>query len=275
MKKIGCYKGIISPHPPIIIDKIGDKETKKVKSTIKALNLLSDELEKNNPDTIVIMSPHSTFEYQSFVINDSSHMTGSFQSFGFSELQYSFEGDTVFQSALIDAMKSYDIPYSLASDEIRYSKSSVLDHGILVPLHFLTKKIKPKLAPISISDLSLKDHYIVGKCIFEAAEKTGRNAVFIASGDLSHRLTKIAPAGYDLMGIEFDNRIVNIVKSGNLDQIFNISDEIISRAGECGLRPIATFAGLASIFKHKTRMLSYEGPFGVGYMVADMTALEY
>jgi aromatic ring-opening dioxygenase LigB subunit len=61
---------------------------------------------------------------------------------------------------------------------------------------------------------------------------------------------------------------------GDIMQIFSLSEDMIYRAGECGLRSIAAFAGLASKFKNSIRMLSYEGPFGVGYMVADMTALE-
>jgi aromatic ring-opening dioxygenase LigB subunit len=274
MNEAGCYRGIVSPHPPIIVSKIGGRETEKVRSTINALKSLSNELEKYNPDTIVVMSPHSIFKPGSFLINDSSLLSGSFQNFGFAELRYSFEGDLDFQTALVEIMSSSAIPFSLTSKEIRYSGSSALGHGILVPMHFLASKIKPKLAPISISNLQLEDHFNVGQCIFEAAKRAGRKAVFVASGDLSHRLNKLAPAGYDLMGMEFDSRIVNIFKSGDLMQVLNLSEDMIDRAGECGLRSIAAFAGLASKFKNRIRMLSYEGPFGVGYMVADMTAME-
>jgi len=274
MNKAGCYRGIVSPHPPIIVGKIGGREIEKVRSTIKALESLSNELEKYNPDTIVIMSPHSIFSPGSFLINDSRSLAGDFQNFGFAELRYSFEGDHDFQAALMEVMNNSAIPFSLTSREVRYSGSSDLDHGILVPLHFLASKIKPKLAPISISDLSLEDHFNVGQCIFKAAKKANKKVVFVASGDLSHRLTKFAPAGHDLMGMEFDSRIVNIFKSGDIMQIFSLSEDMIYRAGECGLRSIAAFAGLASKFKNSIRMLSYEGPFGVGYMVADMTALE-
>lgn len=274
MNEVGCYKGVVTPHPPILIGEIGGREIEKVRSTIKALESLSSELEKYNPDTVVIMSPHSIFNSGSFLINDSRSLVGSFQNFGFTELRYSFDGDPDFQATLVKVMSSFDIPVNPTSKEARYSgNSSVLDHGILVPLHFLANKIKPKLAPISISGLSLEDHFRVGQCIFEAAEKVNKKVVFIASGDLSHRLTRFAPAGYDLMGTEFDSKIVNIFKSGDLMQIFSLNEDMIYRAGECGLRSIAALTGLASKFRNKIRMLSYEGPFGVGYMVADVTAL--
>ncbi len=276
MYEAGCYRGITAPHAPILISEIGGREVEKVRSTVKALESISRELEKYDPDTIAIMSPHSIFSQNSFIINDGSLLTGSFQNFGFAELSYSFKGDDEFLSALTDAMTSSAVPFIPMSIEGKYSgSSSILDHGILVPLHFMTSRIKPKLVPISISGLSLEDHFKVGQCIFEAAKNAGRKVVFIASGDLSHRLTRLAPAGYDLMGMEFDSKIVNIFKSGDLLGIFTLSEDMIHRAGQCGLRSIAALAGLASKFKNRIRMLSYEGPFGVGYMVADLIAEDF
>ena len=52
--------------------------------------------------------------------------------------------------------------------------------------------------------------------------------------------------------------------------IFELDPELIEEAGECGLRSIITMAGTVDGYGRSSEVLSYEGPFGVGYMVARM-----
>jgi len=49
----------IAPHPPIILPSVGsEKDRIQVKKTINALEDLGKNLEKKNPDSIIISSPH-------------------------------------------------------------------------------------------------------------------------------------------------------------------------------------------------------------------------
>ena len=50
--------------------------------------------------------------------------------------------------------------------------------------------------------------------------------------------------------------------------MFDISEELVESAGECGLRPIFFLMGSMDGMEASSRVLSYEGPFGVGYAVA-------
>ena len=43
-----------------------------------------------------------------------------------------------------------------------------------------------------------------------------------------------------------------------------------SEAGECGLRSIVIMLGIVSTLDWKVKILSYEAPFGVGYLVAEV-----
>ena len=142
-----------------------------------------------------------------------------------------------------------------------------LDHGIMVPLYFLAQKTYP-LVCLSMSFLDFRSHYIMGIAIRDAIASVGRRAVFVASGDMSHRLTPGAPAGYSPRAAEFDKQIVEITSSGDYARLFELDPELIEEAGECGLRSIITMAGTVDGYGRSSEVLSYEGPFGVGYMVA-------
>ena len=90
----------------------------------------------------------------------------------------------------------------------------------------------------------------------------------IASGDRSHRLTLDAPAGYNPEGKKFDEEIVRLVGENNAEGIMNLDPAMIEAAGECGLRSIIMLMGALKGLDVTPEVLSYEGPFGVGYLVA-------
>ena len=90
----------------------------------------------------------------------------------------------------------------------------------------------------------------------------------VASGDLSHRLTADAPAGYDPAGKEFDRQLVQLLRRGDAAGIAGLDAELRERAGECGYRSILMMLGAFPGERVATDVLSYEGPFGVGYCVA-------
>jgi AmmeMemoRadiSam system protein A len=143
----------------------------------------------------------------------------------------------------------------------------------MVPLYYLTRELdyKPRLVLISFSLLPLERIYSFGKVIDSVAEE---NVVFVASGDMSHRLLPGAPNGYDPMGKIFDQAVVEIVKSGNLKGLLDLDPELVERAGECGLRSLVMLAGVMDGKKVRTRVLSYEGPFGVGYLVGEVESMD-
>ncbi|HRR92016.1 MAG TPA: AmmeMemoRadiSam system protein A, partial [bacterium] len=98
--------------------------------------------------------------------------------------------------------------------------------------------------------------------------------LFVASGDMSHRLIPGAPAGYDPMGEVFDQAMVEILKNGNLKALLEIDPDLAERAGECGLRSLIMLAGIMDGKRIRTRFLSYEGPFGVGYLVGEVISVD-
>ena len=99
-----------------------------------------------------------------------------------------------------------------------------------------------------------------------------RSAILIASGDLSHRLTPDAPYGFRPQGPLFDRLVIDALRSRAWEQIEALDPDLVEEAGECGLRPLAILLGAGRAAHLNSEVLSYEGPFGVGYPVVAFTA---
>jgi AmmeMemoRadiSam system protein B len=113
--------------------------------------------------------------------------------------------------------------------------------------------------------------YQVGAAIQDAAWLEGRPIVVLASGDLSHRLTPDAPAGFNPEGEVFDRELMRLVRQADIDGILNIDQSQREAAGECGYRTLVMMLGAFDESQVTSEVLSYEGPFGVGYGVAVLT----
>jgi len=125
------------------------------------------------------------------------------------------------------------------------------------------------ILPIGYSLLDLKAHYSFGDFLKEIILDDDKKIAVIASGDLSHCVTKDAPAGYSPRGKEFDEKLVELITNKNITGILKIDQGLIEEAGECGLRSIMILLGLLERINYTPEILSYEAPFGVGYLVAN------
>lgn len=251
----------ITPHPPIIIPGIGQRDDLQlVKNTIEAMEKLREGLEEAEPGTIVIISPHAPLDYSSFVINSDRYLQGDLANFGLDK-KFIFENNLELAKEINAKCANSGIPANF--------HKSPLDHGALVPLYYLTKNIKPKLIHLAFSLLDLETHYKYGKIIGEACRKSKEKVAMVASGDLSHRLTPAAPAGYSPRGEEFDRNLIELLSGGDGRSILNMDEELVEEAGECGLRSFVILLGALG-GKYNFHKLNYEGPFGVGYLTAEL-----
>ncbi len=260
----GIIFGCAVPHPPIIIPEIGKGEERKTQATIVAMHKLGEMLTKIKPEVLFVISPHGKVQYNAMGVASSPCSEGSFNVWGASGISYRFDNDLAFVHCLQEECNRNKVPLITFDD-----KCYELDWGVLVPIHFLIKKIdNVTLVPATFSFLPLHTHFLFGKSIRKAAEQCGKKIAFIASGDLSHRLLPGAPAGYDPMGKVFDRKVVEAMSHLDSRALLEIDPELVDRAGECGLRSFTVLSGALDGLNVTPEILSYEGPFGVGYMVA-------
>lgn len=259
---MGQIQGMfIMPHPPILISELGKGREREAMKTLQGMEEIIKKIKDSNPDTLVLITPHGEIQQNRLTFLDGENTTGNLAEFGYRNIELTMELDTINIQRLKEGFQEENLPGVFIEGS--------LDHGALVPLHFLEKEISgTKLIHISIGMLELKALYDLGMRIKEfLAEGEGTFAVLV-SGDLSHRLKAEGPYGYDQRGADFDLRIVNAIKRCSVLDIMNMPEEIYGPAGECGLRPIVLGFGILGEGKMTSQVLSYEGPFGVGYMNA-------
>jgi AmmeMemoRadiSam system protein A len=95
----------------------------------------------------------------------------------------------------------------------------------------------------------------------------------ICSADLSHALLPGAPNGYDPAGHEFDERYRRAVEDWDVEWMLGVDTGFRHHASEDAVPQTSLLMGALSDLEVHPRVLSYEGPFGVGYLVAAIDVL--
>lgn len=260
------------PHPPLLIPDVGGEEIGRVRATHAAMEQVAADLTALNPETVVIISPHGPVFRDAIAVHMLDAIQGDFRAFGAGEVTFDVPIDRDLAALVIDSARQRNLSVAPVTEEwAKEWRAERLDHGTMVPLYFVQRAgWQGKVLPIAMGMLPPVQLYAFGQALQEAIDRSDRRIAVLASGDLSHRLTPDAPAGYNPDAHQFDREVVEALGRGDLGHLFRLDHELCEKAGECGLRPLMMLAGtLDGIHVHPT-VLSYEGPFGVGYAVVPM-----
>lgn len=266
----------LMPHPPIMIPEIGKGQEAQIQKTIDACYAIGQEVSGLDIDTIIIITPHGTVFHDGVALINTEVIEGDFSKFGAKEVSFKLNINTQLTSEIVEEAKKLNIVAVALNKSIakKYNISLELDQGAAVPLYHIKNTEKYKIVHITYGMLSPIELYSFGMAIEKACKKTNTKAAIIASGDLSHRLSNNGPYPYSPYGEKFDLQIVNLLKEGDFMKLFSLDSTLISEAAECGLRSLYILAGTLEQKEVKAEILSYEGPFGVGYCVARFKARE-
>lgn len=264
-------KSYLVPHPPIIVPEIGMGEERNARSTIEAMKEISDDIGVDKPDTIVLITPHGPVFSDAIAIGVQKRFAGTFERFGKPDLSLAFEGnlDLTFRIMEEAAREGIAVVSLDNATSERYGVDTELDHGALVPLYFVNRKYRGfKLVHITYGMLSNLELYRFGNCVKKAVDNGNERVSVLCSGDLSHRLRKGAPAGFSEKGREFDEKLIVHIKNMDIPGIVGMDEALVEEAGECGYRSVLILMGILDGYDVDAGILSYEGPFGVGYCLA-------
>ena len=255
---------VVVPHPPIILPEVGMGEEEKISATSNAYKEVMRRVVELNPDTIVITSPHTVLYADYFHISPSESARGDMTQFRAPQVEENINYDTEFVQRLSDLAESENVPAGTIGE-----RSPNLDHGTMIPLRFLEQAgldfDRVKFLRVGLSGLNAETHYKFGQEIARVANELGRRVVFVASGDLSHKLKEDGPYGFVDEGPQFDEQVTKILGAGSFLQLLTMDKKMCDRAAECGLRSFWIMAGALDRKAVKAELLSYEGTFGVGY----------
>lgn len=261
---MGIVASIMVPHPPLIVPAVGRGEERVIAATVGAYERAAAFVMSFAPETLIVVSPHTAMYADYFHVSPGAGASGNFAQFGAPQEAFDAAYDAEFVRELEAAAKESGFPAGTLGE-----RDKRLDHGVMVPLYFLSRAAGklPKVVRVGLSGLSLAEHYKFGRLVAETAERLGRRAVVVASGDLSHKLKADGPYGFSPDGPVYDERVMDVMGRAAFGELFDFSEDFCDSAAECGHRSFVIMAGAFDGRSVRATGLSYEGPFGVGYGV--------
>ena len=255
----------IAPHPPIMVPEVGRDSIAEVRRSIDAMAELTNRIIASGAETVVLISPHAPLAKDAFIAYQDAQLYGNFADFRApdTQLEAALDGELLNAITRVAADEKY---------QVRGIANCNLDHGTTVPLYFLYRNgWNGRLVPLGYSFLPNDDHLRFGSCLGKAIMEVGRPVAILASGDLSHRLTPEAPAGFNPTAYIFDEEVVDALRCNVPERIINIDQDLRRTAGECGYRSMLVALGATRGLPMACEVLHYEAPFGVGYLVGQLT----
>ena len=251
------------PHPPMIVPEVGRGSEQQIEATRKAYMRVAEDIAAMKPETVILSSPHAAMYADYFHLSHGREAEGSLAQFRAPRVRFRETYDEKLVSAAVRIAAAEGFPAGILG-----RPDEALDHGTMVPLYFVRQAFRDfRLVRIGLSGLSLEEHYRLGQILRLAIEETGRKTVWIASGDLSHKLQDYGPYGFAPEGPEYDQRIMDVCGRAAFGELFDFSESFCERAAECGHRSFVMMAGALDGLSVETQVLSHEDVTGVGYGV--------
>lgn len=256
----------IAPHPPVMVPDVGGERAKQVELSQQTMHELAERLKASEPDTVIMMTPHGHAYRDAMSIYGAPWMRGDLGQFRAPNVEMLCQNDFNLVHLITQVAHNAKVP-TVVPD---LKQQCPLDHGLVTPYYFLEQAKLPdsiKWIPLVLSFLPIQAHYNYGQAIAYAIQHSGQRVAFIASGDWSHR-TNSESKDYTPRGEEFDQLVIEYVKNNDWESYLNIEPKLVHEAGECGYRTLATLTGVLKVMPKALEFLSFESPFGVGYLVA-------
>ncbi len=254
---------VLMCHAPIVIPHFAGNRGDLCVRTSQSMQEAARFLTSKNIDVAIVLSPHTPRYRSAYGIAEGPWLEGHFGAFGRPDLGVSFSSDTSLQKKIEGVAQERGVA-------VKAIPSDTLDHGALVPLFFL-KEAGFEGAVVVVgfpAESNTESNKLMGETLRRSAFEHGKKWALLASGDMSHRLIPGAPAGFHPQAERFDRLVVKCVESGEYRNVSTLDQNLREIAAEdvVDSLEIACAALQGNCFGRK--ILSYEAPYGVGYLVA-------
>jgi AmmeMemoRadiSam system protein A len=253
---------VLMPHAPVLVPAVGGKRGNQASASVSAMAEAARRVVKAGPETVVLISPHAPRRRGAFAIWAGQRVSGSLAQFGA-------------PSAAVDLPADETLPGMIAEEagsrglEIWRLRDAEQDHGAVVPLwHLADAGWRGPTVLIGLNYPGEPGLVELGEAIAAAVRRASRPVALVASGDMSHRLQPGAPAGFHPRAKEFDGAFIDCLRAGDYRKLLDFDSGLSDLAAEDALDSTLVAASAVNWNAAGHEVLSYEGPFGVGYGVA-------
>lgn len=257
---ISC--AVLMCHAPIVIPAIAAQQAPLCSATTEAMRRTARALVAHEPALIVLVSPHAPRRPKSIGLTFDETLHGDFSRFGHAQVALRLRGAPDEAERIAQKAYAQHVPtHTLAG--------RALDHGSLVPLFFVHEAgYRGRVIVASLPYPGTELESAFGQALHDAAQDSQQRWAILASGDMSHRLTRDAPAGFEPRAQEFDKGFARALRLGDLRRAVTTDPDLQELAAEDVVQSTTVAAAAVQFEAHGTQVFAYEAPFGVGYLEA-------
>jgi len=226
---------------------------------------VSDALMASRPDVLILLTSEHWSNFfldhiGAFCIGRAEHFDGPVEPW-LKVPKSRVPGHPAFAGALVQVLYEADF-------EPSFSHSMALDHGSMVPLHFLTPAMATPVVPIMFNTLaspqpSARRCLEFGRVIGRFSERSPLRVALVATGGLSH---DPGERNHGVIHADFDRQFLDEMAAGRVDRLsaYTTADLMAKGAGTMELLSWVALAG--AISGRKGEIVAYEPvqPWGTG-----------
>ncbi len=251
------------PHAPILVPGVAGPRIGRCRQSSEACAEFARRLVAGGPERLFLVSPHAPRIGNAFGLYGGERLRGDLSASGAPAVSVDLPNDRGATAAIVAESGSSDLAVWTIG-------GCTLDHGAVVPLWFLAAA--GWRGPTCVASLSWTESgtgcAAFGRAVGRAYARAGGTVALVASGDMTHRASPGAPEGHDARGVQFDRRMTELVRGGRLREVAELDPRLREAAAEDSVDSATVVAAALGFQAHGAQVLSYEHPFGVGYLVA-------
>jgi aromatic ring-opening dioxygenase LigB subunit len=261
----------IAPHGGLAIaEACTPDERSLAMSTRAGLEELGRLFAAARPEAVVVATPHNVHIANALGVLVAGRVVGRLAGAPPS-IALDVPAATDLSILVLESLVSAGVPAAGVSFGSNAPETSVapMDWGVLIPLWFMGGRHDPPVPLVVVTparDLSAEAHVAAGAAIAHAAKKSGRRVAFIASADHGHAHVEGGPYGYHASAAEYDALVCNLVETGNLERLSDISPEMVEDAKADSWWQMLMLHGATAGWTG--RLISYEAPTYFGMLTA-------
>ena len=265
------FAGICS-HAPGIVSRSEQAEPALRDLLYQQFEHLRDALEQSRPDALIVVAAEHFANFfmnnmPAYAIGMADRYSGPIEDEKWLRIRRrTIPGDAALSRRIIDSV--------MEDVDVSYCEEWQFDHGISVPLHFLTPRYDLKVIPVNINCQGppltpLSRTWAFGKSLRRACERVPERIALIGTGGISHW-----PATPDSGKIneKWDKEFLSLWCQGDRERLISYRDEDVYRdAGQGGFE-IRSLIAVAAAASGRGRVWCYLPipQFAVGCTIATM-----
>ena len=263
----------IAPHGSLAIPNArGPEEKGKGDATAAGMEELGRRFAAARPEAVVVFTPHNVHVEGALAVVVSGKAAGDLAQWGGPQVRLEGPLDRELAIAVKEAIRNSGLPVVGISFGGNDPAMAVhpMDWAVLIPYWYLGGRSQPQVPLVIISpcrDLGPQEHVRAGRAVASAAASSGRRVALVASADHGHGHDAAGPYGIRPESRAYDDRVVEIVRSGRLERLLELdADWVNAAAADSWWQMLMLHGALGDGLR--ADLLSYEAPTYYGMLTA-------